>query len=407
LYARVVQRPSVLAPTAVSRRDWQRRASPLARYALFAYALIVVDASLYPFAGWRDLGLGPFDYLAADWPPRALQFDLLVNALGYAPLGFFAVLALHPRVRGAVAAGAAAALAALLSANLEALQTYLPARVASKVDLLANVAGALVGALVANRVAQALLDTGRLRVWRARWFAADASRGLVLSIVWFGALVYPDVFVFGTGGLLKVLDVESADRLGEWLGLVNGYDADLTAARFRIAETCVSALALTGAGLLFGNLVRDGARWSIRVALVAGFVAASVLVETVAHAFLFDPTTWPPLTPGSRSAVVFAFVALLVAVALPRRVRWALSLACLVGTVVLINVYPENPYVTAVGLSWTRGRLMNFYGLASGLNLVWPWFAIAYLLRHRGTKDVTRGRRGEPERRRAATSRSL
>ncbi len=378
--------PARVAParlsSAAAQRDWQRRASPLARYALLAYVLIVVDASLYPFSRWRSLGLGAFDYLSADWPSRVLPFDLLANAVGYAPLGFFGVLALHPRVRGAFAAVVAVAGGALLSGGLEALQTYLPARVASKVDLAANVGGTLIGALVAARVAQPLLDTGRLRVWRARWFAADASRGLVLTMVWFGALVYPDVFVFGTGGLVKVLDVATVGRLGEWLGLVNGYDVDVTAARFRIAEACVSTLALTGAGLLFGNLIRDGARWRVRIGLVAAFVATSVVIEAIAHAFLFDEAPWPPLTPGSRLAVGAASTVLAIATALPRPTRWALSLACLVGTVVLINVYPENPYVVAVGLSWTRGRLMNFYGLASGLNLVWPWFAIAYLLRH-------------------------
>ncbi len=374
-----------MIPSLPPRRRWQRRSSPLARYALLAYVLIVVDASLFPFTGWRDLGLSPFEYLAADWPVHALPFDLFVNALGYAPLGFLVVLALHPRVRGMTAACFATLSCALLSVNLEALQTYLPTRVASKTDLLTNIAGGLVGALGAARVAHTLLDTGRLRGWRARWFANDASRGLVLVMVWFGALVYPDVFAFGTGGILRSVDPESADRIAAWFGLVESGDTDVAASRFQFAEATVTALAIVGVGLLFLGLMRPGVRWRLRASLVFVLFIATIVVQALAHALLFEGAEpWPPLTPGSRTGVGVAAGVLLIATGLPARSRWALGLAALTGALVLVNVYPENPYVNAVGLAWTRGRLMNFYGLASGLNLAWPWFAIAYLLRHRG-----------------------
>jgi len=375
-----------MLPPLPPRQRWQRRSSPLARYALLAYVLIVVDASLFPFVGWRDLGLAPFEYLAADWPVHALAFDLFVNALGYAPLGFLVVLALHPRVRGPAAVLLATLFCALLSAHLEALQTYLPARVASKVDLLTNVAGGAIGALGAARVAHTLLDTGRLRRWRARWFANDASRGLVLVMVWFGALVYPDVFAFGTGGLLKMVDPESADVVAGWLGLADGGTAEATAVRFQFAEATVTALAIVGVGLLFLGLMRPGVRWRLRASLVFALVVATIVVQALAHAFLFEGAAdWPPLTPGSRIGVAVAAALLLIATWLPATTRWALGIAALTGALVLVNVYPENPYVNAVGLAFTRGRLMNFYGLASGLNLAWPWFAIVYLLRHRAS----------------------
>ena len=380
-----------MLPSLPPRQRWQRRSSPLARYALLAYALIVVDASLYPFSGWRDLGLAPFDYLVAAWPPHALPFDLLVNALGYAPLGFLIVLALHPRVRGIVAAVLAVLTCALMSINLEALQTYLPTRVASKVDLFTNIAGGALGAAVASRISHTLLDTGRLRGWRARWFANEASHGLVVAMVWFGALVYPDVFAFGTGGLLKVLEPGSAERVAGWFGLVDG-DAGVTALRFQCAEATVTALAMTGIGTLLLGLMRTGLRWRLRASLVFVLFIATVVVQSLAHAFLFDGAAeWQPWTPGSRIGLVAAAALLLVATWLSTRTCRALCLAALTGALVLVNVYPDNPYVNAVGLAWTRGRLMNFYGLASGLNLVWPWFAIGYLLQHRAaSKD--RGR---------------
>ena len=365
-------------------RAWQRRASPLSRYALLAYTLIVLDAGLYPFLGWRDLGLAPFDYLFAAWPPHTLPFDLITNVLGYVPLGFVAGLTLHPRCRGWGLVIGAVVYCALLSIGVEGVQTYLPARVASKVDVLGNLAGGLMGALLAGRIAPPLLDTGRLRVWRARWFANDASRGLVLIIVWFGALVYPEAFSFGTGGLLKAFDPEWSDRIALAFGFVSANDPDSTATQFQLAESVVCALALLGSGLLFVNLQRATARWTTRLLLLVAFIVATIVVESFARAFLFaDFGRWPLLAPGARWGELFGGIALFGAWLLPMRLRWALGLAALIGSVALVNIFPDNPYASPVALAWTRGRLMNFYGLAKGLNLAWPYFVIAYYLRHR------------------------
>ncbi len=351
---------------------------------MLAYSLIVLDASLYPFRGWRDLGIAPFDYLFAPWPPHPLPFDLIVNGLGYLPLGFVAGLALHPRCRGLGLVIGALAYCALLSIGVEAAQTYLPVRVASKVDVLSNVVGGLTGALLAARFARPLLDTGRLRAWRARWFANDASRGLILIIMWFGALVYPEAFSLGTGGLLKAFDPEWSDRIAVAVGLASTDDPDSTAAQFQLAESIVCALALLGSGLLFVNLQRASARWSTRLLLLVAFIGATILVKSFAHAFLFaELGLWPLLAPGARWGMLIGGIVLLVAWLLPMRLRWALGLAALIGSVALVNIFPDNPYANPVALAWTRGRLMNFYGLSKGLNLAWPWFVIAYYLRHR------------------------
>ncbi len=376
-----------------SQRAWQRRPSPLARYALLAYWLVVVDASLFPFRGWRDLGLAPYDYLFAAWPAHALPFDLFVNALGYFPLGFMAGLALHPRLRGAATMIAATLLCAVVSIHLEALQTYLPTRVASKVDVLANVAGGLIGAILAARFAHALLDTGRLRAWRTRWFASDASRGLVLVAAWFAALVYPDAFVLGTGALMKAFDPSTSDAIAAALGFIDQSDPVATANRFQLAETAVFASTMLGAGLLLLNLTRDELAWTKRVVLLAVFGFGTVATAAFAHAFVYaEFAGWPLLTPGARAGLVAAALGLFFATVLPARLRWLLALAALLVAVGIVNIYPDNPYGNPVGLAWTRGKLMNFYGLASGLNLVWPYLAIVYLLRHRG-RAVRPGRK--------------
>ena len=56
------------------------------------YTALIVYASLYPFSGWRDQGLMPFDFLTAPWPRYWSQFDTAANFVGYVPLGFLMAL---------------------------------------------------------------------------------------------------------------------------------------------------------------------------------------------------------------------------------------------------------------------------------------------------------------------------
>src|SRR6266852_1751483 len=96
--------------------------STLARYLFVAYVLLVVYASLHPFSGWRDRGLPPFSFLTAPFTRPMPVFDFVVNVIGYLPLGFLAVLAVHPRLRGAIAFAFRLACSLLLSFVLEASQ---------------------------------------------------------------------------------------------------------------------------------------------------------------------------------------------------------------------------------------------------------------------------------------------
>ena len=90
-------------------KHWQRRPSALSRQALAVYTLLIVYGSLYPFSGWRSLGIGPFAYLTDPLPQYLTAFDVITNVLGYMPFGALAVLALYPRYRGVLAAGATSA----------------------------------------------------------------------------------------------------------------------------------------------------------------------------------------------------------------------------------------------------------------------------------------------------------
>ena len=82
------------APTPPARYAPAARRSSLPRYLAGAYLVLIVYASLHPFAGWRDLGLSPFAFLDAAWPRYWTLFDLSINVLSYLPLGFLLALTL-------------------------------------------------------------------------------------------------------------------------------------------------------------------------------------------------------------------------------------------------------------------------------------------------------------------------
>ena len=111
------------------------------------YAALIVFASLFPFEGWRAQGIAPEVFLLARIPPPYWTgFDLAINVLGYAPLGFLLSLALLRTGWPRSAVPLAALAGALLSLLMEFLQIYLPQRVPSNLDLVLNAGGALAGA---------------------------------------------------------------------------------------------------------------------------------------------------------------------------------------------------------------------------------------------------------------------
>ena len=138
------------------------------------YAALIVFASLFPFDGWRAQGISPEVFLFARIPPPYWTgFDVAVNVLGYAPLGFLLSLALLRSGWPRSAVPLAALAGTLLSLLMEYLQIYLPMRVPSNLDLVLNAGGALTGGLLAallERLAVGAAVSGG----RAFWAGAGA-----------------------------------------------------------------------------------------------------------------------------------------------------------------------------------------------------------------------------------------
>jgi VanZ family protein len=329
------------------------------------YVLLVVYASLYPWEGWRTVGLSPFAYLNAPWPRYFTAFDIVVNLAGYLPFGFLAVAALHPRLRGMAAFTLVVAGAALLSGLLEAAQTYLPARFPGNIDLICNAGGAAIGAAVGLAFAP-LVAEGPLGRQRAGAFlaGADIDFGLVLIGLWLFIQLNPAALLFGAGDL--------RDYLAPWEG------------RARRPEFFVSIEAFTTAA----NLVAVGLLLSLLVApggparrMFGGLVVAALAVKIAAFAILMRAENVAAfLTYGGQIGLAVGIAGALAAVAIPRTARLALAAVLLMAATVLINLTPPNPYLADTLKVWQQGHFLNFNGLTRLVSALWPFAALGYLM---------------------------
>src|SRR6266704_3189981 len=306
--------------------------STLARYLFVAYALLVVYASLHPFSGWRDQGVPQFAFLTARFPRPYLPFDLAANLLGYMPLGFLAVLAAHPILRGRAAFVFAVLCALALSLALESLQLYLPTRTSSNLDLFANTAGGIIGALAAAAASRRLLREEGLKAIRDRLFlpGSGIDLGLVLLGMWLIAQLNPGMLLFGTGDLR---------------GLFRPPPGKLYP-----AELCVR----------------------VEAGLAVHSFAFGLLVSSQ------DILSW--LTPGALYGVAAALLLLSIAADLPRAVQLAISGLALLAATALVNLAPANPYMTATLSLWQQGQYFNFNGATRVVSAIWPFAAMFYLV---------------------------
>jgi VanZ family protein len=356
------------------------RGSPVARAALLAYLLLILYASWYPFAGWRSTGLSPFVFLNLTPPRYWTGFDVLVNIVGYIPFGTLLVLAMYPFVRGLWAVLLATLLGILVSGAMETVQGYLPSRVPSNLDLLTNALGCLLGAILGALWARSLLDQSRLYRLRRRWFAPHASQGLVLLALWPLAQIYPQGYLFGHGQVLPII----SEWLSEWLDS----DIDLVAMlrpgppmsveQYWLSETIITACGMTGAVLTLLCLMRRGAP---RYTPMLAMLGAALVTKALASSLLFTPANafvW--ITPGAEGGFLIGLIMLAGLAFAPQVAQRRLAVVTLVLSLVVVNTIPVNPYFVSTLQGWVQGKFLNFNGAAQFLSLLWPFFALWFLL---------------------------
>ncbi|MFM2076042.1 MAG: hypothetical protein RJB34_2347 [Pseudomonadota bacterium] len=350
----------------------QGRSSAWPLAALFA--AVVVYASLYPFEGWRIPGLAPWSFLFSPWPQYWTAFDIASNLLGYAPLGFLLALAMA-RSEWRHGFWWACLLASVLSLGLESLQNHLPRRVPSNVDWVLNTVGAAMGA----GLAVALEGMGLMRRWnqfRADWFEPTTHGALVLLALWPLALMYPPSVPFGLGQVSErsLLAVSTWMASTPWAHAVPSIGVlHLSPLSPWWESMCIGLGAL--APLLLGYAeMRDPHKravfWGVWLLLVA-------LVPTLSTALTWSPAqAWAWLSVPVWWGLLWAALAGLVFLVLPRRWCSAVLVASTVVSISALNVAAVSPYFDQSLGVWERGEFIRFHGVSQWLGWVWPFVAL-------------------------------
>ena len=343
-----------------------------------ATIFLVVYASLYPFTDWRDQGLSAFTFITAPWPRYWTVFDVGINLLGYAPLGFLLSLAALRTGRAEHAVGIAVLVGALLSLSMETLQSFLPSRVPSNVDFALNATGAWLGACSASL----LEKMGVLQRWndfRVRWFANDARGALVLLALWPGALLFPVSVPLGLGQVFERLELLMVDALQDtpFLDWLPVRDIELQPI---LPGAEMVAVALGGLiPCLIGYGVIRGL--SHRVTFMLLLCMMGFFFTAMSAAFSYGPEhVWAWLDVPVRIGLIGASLLMLLTLWVSPRAATALALLALAVQLTLLNQAPDSPYLSQTLQIWEQGRFIRFNGLAQWLGWLWPFAALGYVL---------------------------
>jgi VanZ family protein len=340
----------------------------LAGVVALAYTLVIVYASLQPFAGWRMPPPEVIGFLTAPWPRYLPLADMLLNIVAYLPLGALLFAALRSRRPDLAAFGIATLMAATLSLALESVQMFLPTRVASNVDLLLNGAGAALGALAAWALVSPALAGSQLVSARRRMLRGDllGDAALLIVALWIVIQFNQSPLAFSSGDMRDTL--KFAPLLTH------------TPRLYLLAEACTAALAMIVIGLLVTLPLR--AERSALPAITAALMAAFV-VKSVATAILTRSTHWLQwLTPGVTLGIATGLLLLAWVLRAAPAARVQIAIACVIAGAAVVNMTPENPYQAPplALLSPQTTHLINFSNILRIVAELWPLAAVAFLL---------------------------
>lgn len=352
-----------------------------ARPLALIYSALIVYASLYPFAEWRDQGIAPWAFLGAPLPRYWTGFDVVSNLLGYLPLGFLTSLAVLRGGRGvngwrAFTLGALTGVA--LSLLLESAQSYLPERVPSNLDFGLNLAGSCAGATLAcllNRLGM----TAHWSQFRSHWFVPEPRGELVLLVLWPPALLFPATVPLGLGRVLEPVEELLAQWLEDtpfldWLPLREIELQPLVPG----AEMLCVMLGMLAPMLLAHCVVASAAK---RAQALCALFATGVGASALSAALSYGPEhAWAWLNLPAQTGLALAFALSMALLGVPARFARALLLIALTLHLAIINQAPQSAYFAQTLQAWEQGRFIRFHGVAQWLGWLWPYAAMAYLL---------------------------
>jgi hypothetical protein len=135
---------------------------------------------------------------------------------------------------------------------------------------------------------------------------------------------------------------------------------------------------MSGALLTLLCLLRRSAP---RYALMLAMLGVALLVKTLASSLLFTPDNallW--ITPGAQGGFLIGLIMLSGLAFAPQVAQRRLAVVTLALSLVVVNTIPENPYFVSTLQGWVQGKFLNFNGAAQFLSLLWPFFALWFLL---------------------------
>lgn len=367
-------------------------ASPVPRLLALTYVFALAYGSLYPWRGWRSIGVSPFAYLLEPAELHWLFSDLVINMLMYAPLAMLLTLTRFARRRPLAALLFAVLAAGSLSLLLEALQTYMPSRVPSRLDVVLNTAGGLLGGLLGLLITWLTRDSPHGPWHRPDLFRPRAGLMLMVLAAWVVAQAAPQRMLFETGAilepLLRVLRLQidngslpadwgpmvaaASQWLLDWTAILNPL-ADYAA----VLESASVAMTITAIGLIATDTLARGVS---RPSAVAAVLLAGLAMHLLSSAWIVPGRSgahWS--SAGAQGGILMGLVLLALLSSASRRSRLWLAIALLVLALVSANVFSPSVYQDAQ-LPWLLGVRRNLDALLRAVAMAWPFAAIGVLL---------------------------
>lgn len=336
---------------------------PLARAMALIYGLLIVYTSLNPFDFHFQNGVRGIAWMTAPLPRFIPLFDVVANVLAYIPLGFLLVLAVFPRWRRFTALGIALVICVILAGAVETVQTWLPTRIPSQTDWWANGLGGFIGASLAVPLGPQWLSGSALHRQFDRWFGLNwGALALFLLFPW--AQIYPQSAWLG---------------MGAWRQLGSTVDWGTLVMNQMLREGLITGVCWLGVGLMLSLGMRPKApQWRLLMALLG----ASILIKALFTSLQFGGEigfTW--LTTGALWGMLLGSTLLLWGIRWGSFYRLGVGLASLATMLLLVNLFPDNPYFALTLREWNQGRLLHFNEVMQWISYIWLPFAILWALR--------------------------
>lgn len=344
----------------------------------FIYSLLIIYASCYPFSIWRNQGLDFFDFLWAPMPKYWTVFDVVINAIGYIPLGFLAFLTVRTQFSNIVGLVWGLIWAGLLSVCMETIQGFMPLRVSSNLDVLLNVLGGFLGALMAWFAS----GLGLVKLWdeiKAHWFVGESRGAVVLLALWPIALIFPTEIPFALGQIAEkfyrfVLSHAGNQEVLVWplthqfATLMDETWLNSVLISFGIAFPC----------LLYYSVVEIVWKRFLGMILI---ITAGIAMISLSSGFTFGSehaVEW--LSMDVQIALILVLLISLLLLAVPTK-GVLVCLVLFVGFYLLaLNLIPLSTYFYQTLSSWEQGRFARFNGLAQWVGWLWPFALMGYVM---------------------------